>query len=383
MAGLHAIPSLGWPWPVAAAGAPESAISPVAILVLCVVAGIGTVMLLPSRREAAWRKIGGAVLLAAGLIFAALVVRYTHDMLARNGQAGGMRAYFWVFSAIAVVAAVRVVTHPRPVYSALYFVLSVLATAGLFVLLAAEFMAVALVIIYAGAILVTYVFVIMLASHATSAGGGADREGPITGARQDGTRGGPLTEYDTVSREPLFASAVGFALMGVLMFVIFDKAGAGPLAVASDAPAPTTRPAPRPLAVPAAATVTPAGASAAAVTPATASAATRPAPAGAPILTTQPAAEPPPPGSAQALGEYLFRNQLVNLELAGLILTLGMVGAILIARRRVVVREPAGAGGVAAPPEVVTAPATPIDDNPHSIPVYGTDNPRAKQYPET
>jgi hypothetical protein len=28
-------------------------------------------------------------------------------------------------------------------------------------------------------------------------------------------------------------------------------------------------------------------------------------------------------------------------------------------------------------------PATPVDDNPHSIPVYGTANPRAKEYPET
>ena len=32
-----------------------------------------------------------------------------------------------------------------------------------------------------------------------------------------------MTEYDAVSREPLVASAVGFALMGMLLFVIFDK----------------------------------------------------------------------------------------------------------------------------------------------------------------
>ena len=31
----------------------------------------------------------------------------------------------------------------------------------------------------------------------------------------------------------------------------------------------------------------------------------------------------------------------------------------------------------------MTTPATPVDDNPHSIPVYGTDNPRQKAYPET
>ena len=56
--------------------------------------------------------------------------------------------------------------HPRPVYSAVYFVLVVLATTGLCVLAAAEFLAAALVIVYGGAIMVTYIFVIMLAQQA-------------------------------------------------------------------------------------------------------------------------------------------------------------------------------------------------------------------------
>ena len=139
--------------------------SPLVILVLCVIAGVGTVLLLPSRREASLQKIGGIILAAAGLIFAALLVRLT------AGDAnGGMGPYFWIFSAIAIFGAIRVVTHPKPVYSALYFVLTVFASAGLFLLLWAEFMAAALVLIYAGAILVTYVFVIMLASEASSPG---------------------------------------------------------------------------------------------------------------------------------------------------------------------------------------------------------------------
>ncbi len=66
----------------------------------------------------------------------------------------------------------RVVTHPAPVYSALYFILTVFASAGLFVLLSAGFMAAALVLIYAGAILITYVFVIMLASQASAEAAG-------------------------------------------------------------------------------------------------------------------------------------------------------------------------------------------------------------------
>ena len=141
-----------------AARAGGNVINPVLLLAMCVVAGIATVLLLPGRREASFRKMGGAGLLFLGLIGVALLVRYGAD------HGGGPGVYFWAFAAIAVAGAVRVVTHPRPVYSALYFVLTVFATAGLFILLWAEFMAAALVLIYAGAILVTYVFVIMLAS---------------------------------------------------------------------------------------------------------------------------------------------------------------------------------------------------------------------------
>jgi NADH-quinone oxidoreductase subunit J len=287
----------------APAAATEAVFSPALILVLCVVAGIGTLLMLPGRREAVFHKIGGVILLAAGLIFAAMLIHY----LAGVGR-GQMSVYFWLFSTIAIVGAIRVITHPRPVYSALYFVLSVLASAGLFILLWAEFMAAALVIIYAGAILVTYVFVIMMATQSSPKGAA------------EGSEVGGLAEYDAHSREPLLACAVGFTLMGVILYVIFDRGSAGTVPVV---------------------------------------------------------ASPDAPGSVQAVAQYLFRSQLVNLELAGLILTIAMVGAIVIARRRIV-------GGVdtTAEPEVIIGPATPVDDNPHSIPVYGTDNPRVKAYPE-
>jgi NADH-quinone oxidoreductase subunit J len=288
--------------------------TPFVILILCVLAGVGTVMLLPSRSEASIRKLGGIVLLTAGLIFAAILVRWT-----AGSAAGGMGVYFWIFSAIALVGAVRVVTHARPVYSALYFVLTVFATAGLFVLLWAEFMAAALVLIYAGAILITYVFVIMLAAEAASPAGS---KRPLAG----------LAEHDAVSRDPMVAGAVGFALMAILLFVIFDKATQ----------------------VERASSTSPAQAIAR--------------------------------GSTESLGWYLFENQPVNLELAGLILTIGMVGAIVVARKRVVPSveefDPSRALA-AAEAEVVLGPATPVDDNPHSIPVVGTTNPRQKAYPET
>jgi len=147
------------------------------------------------------------------------------------------------------------------------------------------------------------------------------------------------------------ASALGFTLMGVLLFVIFDKAPQGPMAKAP----------------PLATSVAPAPAPAVPAEGSTVSA--------APAKSVEPARTTP--GSPQSLGTYLFKTQAVNLELAGLILTVAMVGAILIARRRVEVKAPATSF------KPVREAVSPVEDNPHSIPVYGTDNPRAKAYPET
>jgi NADH-quinone oxidoreductase subunit J len=308
---------------VAPAASLPNMIAPALIFVLAATAAVGLILLLPGRLESPIPKIGGAVLIAVGIILAAVLGK----------SAAGVGAYFWIFSAIAVFCAVRVITHPRPVYSALYFVMTVMASAGLFVLMWAEFMAAALVIIYAGAILVTYVFVIMLASQATPAGATPMHE--------------QMAEYDAMSREPIAASAVGFALLGILLFVIFDKSA--PIAIKREGASET--------AAQLAATTVP------------------PTQAAAP--TTQGFQ---PHGATQLLGHYLFTSQLVNLELAGLLLTVAMVGAIVIARKRVV--GPSGAVDTSRA-EVLTAPATPVDDNPHSIPVVGTDNPRQKEYPET
>ena len=192
----------------AASALPAQFLAPSIVLILCVFAGLGTLLLLPARRDISIRRIGGGMLGAAALIFCSLVLR----------SEAGVGIYFWIFSAIALAGAVRVITHPRPVYSALYFVLTVFASAGMFVLLDAEFMAAALVLIYAGAILITYVFVIMLASQ----------------ARAPSSTASFLSEYDTVSREPMIASMVGFALMGLLIFVIFNRAAPHRARVAAD-----------------------------------------------------------------------------------------------------------------------------------------------------
>ena len=147
-----------------------------------------------------------------------------------------------------------------------------------------------------------------------------------------------MAGYDVHSREPAVAAAIGFATMGVLLFVILTR---GPVGL------PDRR-----------------GGDAGGGRRADAGAGRR---------------------SCSAA-------RLVQLEVAGVILLVSMVGAIVIARRQVLVLirragRDAGSRPWASsswePRDVVNTPATPTDDNPHSIPVDGTDNPRQKAYPQT
>ena len=69
---------------------------------------------------------------------------------------------FWVFAAVAVTASVLVVGQRNPMYSVLLLILSFAALSGLYVVLDAPFVAAIQIIIYAGAIMVLFLFVVML-----------------------------------------------------------------------------------------------------------------------------------------------------------------------------------------------------------------------------
>jgi NADH-quinone oxidoreductase subunit J len=73
-----------------------------------------------------------------------------------------MSILFYVFAGIAIIAALNMVLQRTPVYSALSLIVVLCAMAVIYLLLGAEFMAVIQVIVYAGAIMVLFVFVIML-----------------------------------------------------------------------------------------------------------------------------------------------------------------------------------------------------------------------------
>ncbi len=152
------------------------------LYVVFALGGIGIYLTLPRSRDAKTRP---------GVLFCLLALAGLIVILA-TATTEGISGYFYLFAAIALMAAMRVITHPVPVYSALYFVVVVVAVAALLVLQGAEFTAIALIIVYAGAILVTYLFVIMLAQH----------------------EGTPI--YDRRAREPFAAVLGGFVLMAAV-----------------------------------------------------------------------------------------------------------------------------------------------------------------------
>jgi NADH-quinone oxidoreductase subunit J len=103
---------------------------------------------------------------------------------------------FASFAAAAILSAILMITNRNPVYSALWFAIVTLSVCGLFLLQSAPFLAVATVIVYAGAIVVTFLFVIML-------------------AQQSGA-----TVYDQRSRQPLLATVFAMLLLAALLAML-------------------------------------------------------------------------------------------------------------------------------------------------------------------
>ena len=254
--------------------------------------GVALYMMMPRANRSIGRL--GALLGAATL--GGLWLGLHRFLPADLGLPRGAFAYSYVFGALGIGSAVRVITHTKPVYAALWFVMVMLATAGLLLTLSAPFVAFALVIIYGGAILVTYVFVIMLAA---AAGDPGDQTTPI---------------YDRTAHEPFAATCVGFLLLAVLLGVAFE-----PLAPQPAAPSATdaaiiadimpNRAATRLAKAPRASIVTAdAAAGAATVKPLT---------------------------NIERVGLDLFRGEPLGLELAGVILLVALIGAVVLARQRV------------------------------------------------
>ena len=184
----------------------EQIISPIALYLVCALGAVGIALALPRRGGAQGKRFeyAGGLVVAVAFGGAALLM----GMRASSGGQAMPNFFFYPFAAIGIGAAVRMITHKRPVYSALYFIMTIIASSGMYILLSAEFMAFALIIIYAGAILITYLFVIMLATQAP------------TGDDDD-----DLTDVDAVAREPMLACVIGFVMVGLITSAMFGGIG--------------------------------------------------------------------------------------------------------------------------------------------------------------
>ncbi|GIW79700.1 MAG: hypothetical protein KatS3mg105_1507 [Gemmatales bacterium] len=148
---------------------------------------VGVYYLLPKPKG--YPLWAGVVCSAAAIISAgALLVRY--DVLTPEVL------LFLTFSALAIISGGLLITLRNPVRAALSFALVILSTCGLFLLQAAPFLTAATIIVYAGAIIVTFLFVIML-------------------AQQEG-----LSDADRRSREPMLSAVAGFVLLAALLYVL-------------------------------------------------------------------------------------------------------------------------------------------------------------------
>ena len=250
---------------------------------------IGILWLMPGSKARKPRPhIIGVVVVALGLVTFCLSCGRAESELADD-------VMFWVFAIGALMSGVLMITARNPVYAALWFALATLSTCGLFLLQHAPFLAAATIIVYAGAVIVTFLFVIMLAQQSGAAG------------------------YDQRSAQSLLATISAFVLLGAISLTLQSEkieivrsiVVAGADSAADFAPTPgnmsltfNLSPEPREI-VP--------------VKPGN-------------VMSKADAKHPV--GNLKGLGKSLFGDYLFAVELAGTLLLVASIGAIAIAPRR-------------------------------------------------
>lgn len=157
------------------------------ILLPCILGAAAIYLLLPQGRRLG--PFVGGLLGAAALVTAGIYLVRTETVWVES-------LLFYAFSALAIIGGCLLISQSNPVHAALSFALVVLSTCGLFLLQAAPFLMAATIIVYAGAIIVTFLFVVMLAQQAGL--GNADRR----------------------SREPFLATLAGFIVIAAILCVL-------------------------------------------------------------------------------------------------------------------------------------------------------------------
>ena len=247
---------------------------------------IGILWLMPGQNARKPRpQMIGVLITAVGLVTFCLSCGKANSELADD-------VMFWTFGIGALMSGVLMITARNPVYAALWFALATLSTCGLFLLQHAPFLAAATIIVYAGAVIVTFLFVIML-------------------AQQNGAAG-----YDQKSSQSLLATISAFVLLGALSVTLLsEKIDVARPVIAAAASANEsasngmTMSLTMPNEAPAAVAVLPGN------------------------LMSKADADHPV-GNMQGLGKSLFGDYLFAVELAGTLLLVASIGAIAIAPRR-------------------------------------------------
>jgi NADH-quinone oxidoreductase subunit J len=222
-------------------------------------------LLLPRGGSGRWWKL--RIGLGAGLGLASLMaLGWQVPQIGPLGE----HALFLVLAGVTIISAAATVTLRNPVYAALWFALTLMGTSGLFLATGAQFLGVATIVVYAGAILVTFLFVLMLANPRGQA------------------------YYDRLSWEALLSAGAGTAMVGMLAAAVGGALTKPPVPSQPDGN----------------------------------------------VLTDQHMA---------ALGAQLFSRHLIAVEVAGTLLLVALVGAVVITASR----KPA------APQEAPTSAARP------------------------
>ncbi len=153
-------------------------------------------LLLPKTSDTANSRRLGFLLGTAALIgFAAT---------GRSLGCVGEDAVFLTVAGIAVISGLATIVTRSPVYSAIWFAMALAGVSGVLLVLGAQFLGVATIVVYAGAILVMFLFVLMLAQPSG------------------------MAPYDRVSNEPMLAAAAGAVLLGLLTLSIGRLSAAEP-----------------------------------------------------------------------------------------------------------------------------------------------------------
>ncbi len=256
-------------------------------LVGLVLWAVGILWLMPGKHAGKARpKLPGLLITAAGLVTFCLSCGKPQTELADE-------VMFWVFGIGALLCGVLMITARNPVYAALWFALATLSTCGLFLLQHAPFLAAATIIVYAGAVIVTFLFVIMLAQQSGAAG------------------------YDQRSQQSIMATVSAFVLLGALAMTMQTQPLNIETPVVRSGVKENSRAANRGMNL--------------AMT----------------LDANEPDAVPPEPGNLlsladedhavgnlKGLGRSLFGDYLFAVELAGTLLLIASIGAIAIAPRR-------------------------------------------------